>query len=262
MSSRNPRRWTVLLMREGATRSRSFEISPLRIGLASATVLLVLGALFAAMGRWLEKRAEREQARLQEARITALTEQNAKVLALSGQLDSLEVVYRRLENLLGVGRLEGERESRPPSPGARERDARTPAAAADPGAPTAWPLVQDGFVTRTFGDSADGASGAHEGMDIAIPIGSYVRASGGGVVVEAGSDEVYGRYIRIDHGGGVSSLYAHNSWLFRARGDTVERGEIIALSGDTGRSTAPHLHLEVDRDGSPVDPLDYLGRGR
>lgn len=261
MAADNPRRWTVLVMREGATRSRSFEISPLRIGLASLTMILVIGALFALMGRWVERRAESEEARIQATRITALTEQTTKILALQTQLDSLEVVYVRLENLLGVGMPTADPEHRRPQATTRAGGLQG-ANGSDPSSPSAWPLVREGFVTRSFGDSADGALGAHEGMDIAVPVGSYVRASGGGVVKEVGEDEIYGRYIRIDHGQGLSSLYAHNSWLFRARGDTVERGEVIALSGDTGRSTAPHLHLEVDRDGSPVDPLSYLGKAR
>jgi murein DD-endopeptidase MepM/ murein hydrolase activator NlpD len=78
------------------------------------------------------------------------------------------------------------------------------------------------------------------------------------VVEDSGEDREYGRYVRILHDGGLRSLYAHASWVFAAEGDTVEAGDVIALSGNTGRSTAPHLHLEVEQDGEPVDPLPWV----
>ncbi len=81
-------------------------------------------------------------------------------------------------------------------------------------------------------------------------------------MLDAGQDEEYGRYLRIGHAGDVSSLYAHNSWLFVEERDSVEAGEVVALSGNTGRSTAPHLHVEIERSGAPVDPLEFLGAGR
>jgi murein DD-endopeptidase MepM/ murein hydrolase activator NlpD len=77
-------------------------------------------------------------------------------------------------------------------------------------------------------------------------------------VRDAGTDDVYGNYILIDHGDGLESMYGHASRLFVRAGDRVERNEVIALSGSTGRSTAPHLHFEVRKDGEPVDPLTYV----
>jgi murein DD-endopeptidase MepM/ murein hydrolase activator NlpD len=85
-----------------------------------------------------------------------------------------------------------------------------------------------------------------------------VRAAGPGVVQVAGEDPVYGLHVMIDHGRGLETVYGHASRLFVSVGDTVRRGRLIAFSGSTGRSTAPHLHFEVRLDGMAVDPLTYV----
>ena len=129
--------------------------------------------------------------------------------------------------------------------------ARALAEAEEPTQPDAWPLSEAGYITRRM---ASGGS-SHPGLDIAVPKDSYIRAAGAGVVSAAGTDEVYGEFVLIDHGGGIESMYGHASRLFVAPGDRVERHEVIALSGSTGRSTAPHLHFEVRRNGEAIDPL-------
>jgi murein DD-endopeptidase MepM/ murein hydrolase activator NlpD len=87
---------------------------------------------------------------------------------------------------------------------------------------------------------------------------SYIRASGPGVVTKAGTDAVYGEFVLIDHGSGLETLYGHASRLLVKPGDRVNRHEVIALSGSSGQSSAPHLHFEVRLDGKPVDPLTYV----
>jgi len=119
--------------------------------------------------------------------------------------------------------------------------------------PTAWPLATRGFVTR-----ADGGASDHPGIDIAVASGSYVRAAGGGVVVDAANDPVYGLFVLIDHGDGWRTRYGHASHLVAERGRQVRQGEVVALSGSTGRSTAPHLHFEILRNGRPIDPLSMV----
>ncbi len=125
----------------------------------------------------------------------------------------------------------------------------------------AWPLAQRGFLTRNFGSRSGGSQEVHLGVDIAVPTGAYVRAIQAGRVEEAGEDAVYGRFVRIRHPDGLTSLYGHNSWLFAAVGDRVERLEVIALSGNTGISSAPHLHLQIEHNGLPVDPLPLIAEG-
>lgn len=116
-----------------------------------------------------------------------------------------------------------------------------------------WPLV--GAVTSTFG-IRDGRP--HEGIDIAVEEGTPVRVTSGGRVIFAGPRGTYGLAVIVDHGGGVRTLYAHCSRLMVTEGKNVDTGAIIALSGNTGHSTGPHLHLEVLKNGVPMDPLPYL----
>jgi murein DD-endopeptidase MepM/ murein hydrolase activator NlpD len=102
-------------------------------------------------------------------------------------------------------------------------------------------------------------AGPHPGIDIAAAQHTYIRASGAGLVLEAGSDSVYGLYVLIEHGNtGYRSMYGHASRLYVQSGEQVQQNQVIALSGNTGRSTAPHLHFEILQDGRPVDPFTLV----
>ena len=94
----------------------------------------------------------------------------------------------------------------------------------------------------------------HAGVDLAASSGTPVQATQGGTVRFAGSAVGYGESVVIDHGAGIESRYGHLQKVSVARGQRVERGQLIGLSGNTGRSTAPHLHYEVLVDGKPIDP--------
>lgn len=97
------------------------------------------------------------------------------------------------------------------------------------------------------------------GMDMAFPTGTPIRAAlPGTVTVSQYNAGGYGYYVMIDHGNGLSTLYAHNSKLLVRVGQTVEAGDIISLSGSAGRSTGPHLHFEVRVNGERTDPRYYL----
>ncbi len=131
--------------------------------------------------------------------------------------------------------------------------------------PSIWPTR--GWVTSDFGDSRGfgrRSSGGHrfgrmhEGIDIAAPKGTPIMASGDGFVTYVGYRAGYGNTIVIDHGNGISSVYAHCSAVFVNEGNRVSRGMIIAAVGNTGRSTGPHLHYEVRVDGVPVNPMQYI----
>ncbi len=123
--------------------------------------------------------------------------------------------------------------------------------------PNFWPVR--GYITRGFDISAgQGDEGYHPGIDIAVPRGTPVRASAGGYVLEAGWDDMYGYYVLIDHGYGIKTLYGHNDRLRVTKGERVGRGQTIGYSGNTGKSTAPHLHFEVIQNNKYEDPLNYL----
>ena len=117
-------------------------------------------------------------------------------------------------------------------------------------------------VTSEFGYRRDPFTGerrGHSGMDLAVPTGTSVRAAlPGTVIVSAYNRGGYGYYVMIDHGGGLATLYGHCSQLLARVGQTVEAGDVIALSGSTGRSTGPHLHFEVRINGERTNPRSYL----
>ena len=117
-------------------------------------------------------------------------------------------------------------------------------------------------VTSEFGYRRDPFTGerrGHSGMDLAVPTGTSVRAAlPGTVTVSTYNQGGYGYYVMIDHGNGLSTLYGHNSQLLARVGQTVDAGDVIALSGSTGRSTGPHLHFEVRINGERTNPRSYL----
>ena len=98
----------------------------------------------------------------------------------------------------------------------------------------------------------------HSGLDIAVPRGTDVKATGKGRVIFSGRRGAYGYLVIIDHGFDIKTYYAHNSKLLVEEGDIVERGHIIAKSGNTGRSTGPHVHYEVRIKDTPKDPLEFV----
>ena len=117
------------------------------------------------------------------------------------------------------------------------------------------------IVTSEFGyrkDPFTGQTKGHSGMDLAVPTGTSVRAALPGTVTVSQYSSSYGYYVMIDHGGGLATLYAHNSKLLVKAGDTVQAGDAVSLSGSTGRSTGPHLHFEVRVNGERTDPRSYL----
>jgi murein DD-endopeptidase MepM/ murein hydrolase activator NlpD len=98
----------------------------------------------------------------------------------------------------------------------------------------------------------------HEGIDVTAPMGSPIEAPAAGVVTDAGWESGYGNTVTIDHGYGIVTKFAHASKLLVRAGQRVSRGQRIALVGNTGLATGPHLHYEVHVNGRPVDPLKYV----
>lgn len=119
----------------------------------------------------------------------------------------------------------------------------------------------NGYISSPFGYRRNPFGGwrseFHNGIDIACSYGTPVKATAQGTVTYAGWDGYWGRKVEINHGFGTVTFYAHNSRLTVRVGETVEKGEIIAYSGNTGRSTGTHLHYTVFKDGVPVNPLNY-----
>lgn len=98
----------------------------------------------------------------------------------------------------------------------------------------------------------------HEAIDVAMSVGTTIKAADGGKVIFSGTKGTYGKLVIIDHGNGYETRYAHNSSLLVKQGDRVYKGQVIAESGNTGRSTGPHMHFEIRKDGNAIDPSKYV----
>ncbi len=186
----------------------------------------------------------------------ALAEEAGK----SGALGLGEILYRQLAGLDAA-----------PSPNQAKMTARTYLEAAGPAGnrreeaeaveTVLWPV--SGRISDRFGLRRHpilGVERMHNGLDIAAPEGTPVRAAADGRVTFAGWKEGYGYFVEIDHGDGLVTRYGHNRENSVEVGQRVARGQIIAKVGSTGLSTGPHVHFEVVRNGRPTDPLALLGQ--
>jgi murein DD-endopeptidase MepM/ murein hydrolase activator NlpD len=131
----------------------------------------------------------------------------------------------------------------------------------DKGARPAGAPIVKGWMSSPFGERVDPISGKkawHEGMDFAGAKGSEVIAVANGVVVFAGYRDGYGKMVEISHGKDMRTRYGHHEEVLVHAGQSVKRGDVIALMGSSGRSTGPHVHFEVLKEGRPVNPARYV----
>lgn len=128
------------------------------------------------------------------------------------------------------------------------------------GTPSEWPTLSK-RLTSNFGYRTDpfkGSAAFHAGIDIAGKVGDPVYAAGAGKVITTDKDSSHGKYIVVEHPGGLQTWYLHLSGIDVSEGDTVAKGEGIGKLGNTGRSTGPHLHFEIVKQGKQINPLPYL----
>jgi murein DD-endopeptidase MepM/ murein hydrolase activator NlpD len=225
------------------TRGRLRLVVGLGVGLVAGVALLA--------GTWWYMAARASQVPALESEVAQLRESQDQVAGLAAQLAELEARYRQIRSLFGIDTAQVIPEIwRAPAVGSRP-------STEDPeeALPTSWPLTQAGFVTQSL---LDGGEGDHPGLDIAVPSHSYIRAAGAGTVSDTGEDPVYGKFVTVDHRDGYLTLYAHASEILVETGQRVRRNEVIALTGSTGRSTAPHLHFEIRLNGDTVDPMTMV----
>jgi murein DD-endopeptidase MepM/ murein hydrolase activator NlpD len=265
--------YTLMIHREGELQSRQIRISAwvARLLMGIAIALVTVGILAVVFYGPTARAAAR--APFLEREVDRLKTENGRVVELARRLDEVESRYAQLRAMLGAGvTLPGTTpaagDSRPgddrlyvaPPMIAGAPSAMDSAAPPGPSIPSRWPLSVPSYRTRGLAEG-DPRTEAHGGIDLAVPAGSEVRASGGGQITETGTDSAYGLYIRINHGSGYESMYGHLSRAVVTRGDQVRAGQVIGLSGSSGRSTAPHLHFEILRRGRSVDPLSLVKEG-
>jgi murein DD-endopeptidase MepM/ murein hydrolase activator NlpD len=263
----NRRAVTIVVHTDGDLRTRQVRL-PLWVfragqGLAAAIVVLIL--LFFAFAAPLTRNAARVP-RL-EAEVSRLRAESARVGELAEALNRAEASYQSVRDILGRRRT-GTGRNPEVEPVQTRRAAPISAVAPSaprryetgPSVPSHWPLDVRGFVTR--GQVVAGSTvEEHGGIDIAVPPGSPVRAAGGGAVALTGVDPDYGLFVLLRHPDGYETMYGHTSRLLVRDGDDIGAGQVIALSGNTGRSTAPHLHFEIRRGGRSLDPLTFVKEG-
>ena len=264
---------TVVVHVDGDLNSRQYRVPlwALEAGKWGAVVVALLVVLFFAFSEPLAHAAARVPGLEQE--VARLRQETARVQQLAAALNRAEANYQELRQMLGVK-----------APPTTTRGGTSVASTADfstamravpiqavrpgstkqyesgPSVPSHWPFDVRGFVTR--GQVRPGVPDeSHPGIDIAVPIGTPIRASGGGTVTAAGYDPDYGLFVLLRHPSGYETMYGHTSRLLAAEGDEVQAGQVIGLSGNSGRSTAPHLHFEIRHDGKSVDPLDLVKEG-
>ncbi len=274
-------RHQILWYRPGDGKPREVVLSPMMLKLLVGVpfvvlVFFVVGVvLFASVGiraREVEDlQAENARLRAEMGRIAVLESRLSELLKFSEQVKRSLTEGADLERIIEAGKSVGQE-----VPSVTRSGAWVPVEPSDSGGhsffdpeelggresapsfPETWPV--EGFVTRGFERSVVDPANSHIGIDIAAPRGTPVRVVADGDVIVADWNPRYGHRVIVDHGGEVLSIYGHNEILFVRPGDRVRSGQPIALSGNSGISSAPHLHFELWVNGRPKDPKGFLPR--
>jgi len=261
---------TIVVHRDGALDSRQIRLSGWAVRALLFTGIAVAAGAIALAATYGPVTAAAARVPLLEREVSRLDAENRRVTELARMLDQAEARYAHLRGMLGADVAPPELSAQG-MPASDERLyvappllARAPLAPgaeeAGPSIPHRWPLSVPSYRTRGLAQN-DPSRETHSGLDLAVPAGSDVRASGGGRVKETGDDPAYGLFVMLEHPQGYETMYGHLSRVLVARGDSVRVGQVIALSGNTGRSTAPHLHFEIRRGGRSLDPLSVVREG-
>lgn len=254
--------FSIIIVPHDVDKTRTYKV-PYRmfyILVAAALVGIVALAVFlATYGRLLLKARE---AVVLAGQVEDLTIRNRQMEELRKNLAEMHARELKVRRMLGLPLAQEdstaiERVAVPETE--EEREVQSEKEEMLRATPTFWPVR--GYITKGY-NVAGGKSDPdyHPGIDIGVSRGTPVRSAASGYVIEAGYDDIYGYYVWLDHGYGIKTLYGHNDRLVVMEGERVGRGQTIAYSGNTGRSSAPHLHFAVTRDNVEVDPLKYLLR--
>jgi len=255
---------TIIVQPDGATASQTYRLPlwMLRAGMGFMAAAAVLAIVVAALYGPLLRAAGRVPGL--EHQVAKLKADNAKVRQLSAELDSVESRYAQVRQMIGGDIVRDPLTAGTALPVAPPVVARLADAPRGPSVglsvPRRWPLDEPGYITRGQ-VSSGGSDEVHPGIDIAVAVGSLVRAAGGGTVHQLGEDPEYGLFVLLDHPGDYQTMYGHLSRILVQPGASVAPGQVIGLSGNTGRSTAPHLHFEVRQKGVSLDPRTMVKEG-
>jgi len=252
---RRPGGLSVVFVPDEGGESKTFRLSPrgLRFAIVFGILGLVVGGVM--VTSWWYLAVQTARSWQLQAVVDSLQEERTQILSLADELTRVETEYERIRGLFGSSEANIPPDLWLPPSGLLGSQSVSQGAESVDHLPTSWPLTEAGYITQPL--IADDA-GDHPGLDIAVPTDSYIRAAGSGRVLRVGEDPMYGFFVVLEHGDGYQTVYAHTSTILVTRGQSVRRQEVIALSGSTGQSTAPHLHFEILLDGFPLDPLSMV----
>ncbi len=254
--------FTVIVVPHDPQKTRNYKI-PYRLFYVLVTFvgigLIAMIIFIATYGRLLLKARESV---LLAGQVEELTNRNEQIGEVLRNLSELHAMDLKVRQMLGVDIAEEDslamlrtQENEEPT----DREVQSSKEQMLRSIPSFWPVR--GYITKSYNVAGGtGDAGYHPGIDIGVERGTPVRSAASGYITEAGWDDTYGYYVLMDHGYGIKTLYGHNDRLVVMNGERVGRGQTIAYSGNTGKSTAPHLHFEVMQDNVNVDPLKYLLR--
>lgn len=246
---------TVLVVPHDERNVRRLRLSYARARVLVGAGLVLVAGLLAAGASWGRLASRAARVELLQRENERLEAENALVGEIAANLERTEDAYRRIRIMAGLPEQPASAPVATVSTiGGADEEALPAELRGRPGpAPSGWPLTIRGFVTARF----TGTEG-HTGVDIAVPLETRVVATADGTVKQTGSDSVFGVFVVLAHEDGFETMYAHNANILVEGGEQVSRGQTIAVSGNSGHSSAPHLHYEVRRVGRPVDPTPFL----
>ena len=252
--------FTVIVVPHDPQKTRNYRV-PYRLFFVFVTFicigLVAMLVFVVTYGRVLMK--ARESVVL-AGQVAELTRENEQIGEIVRNLSALRAMDLKVRQMLGVDIAEEDSlaiNRAQDIEGMTDREVQSGKEQMLRSIPSFWPVR--GYITKSYNiTGGPGSADHHSGIDIGVERGTPVRSAASGYITQAGWDDTYGYYIRIDHGYGIKTLYGHNDRLVVIRGERVGRGQTVAYSGNTGRSTAPHLHFEVTQDNVNVDPLKYL----
>jgi septal ring factor EnvC (AmiA/AmiB activator) len=269
--------FTFIIIPQNSTKTYTFRLARglLYFLAASCLVLVLVFAYMLVEHKDLLISASRAERLEAENRI--LRDQTYKVMELEGELARLQGIRQHLFEMAGLsgGPVEGMEKGSPArsavilseeglpgtaevsTSGLAEIQQHDTAATGAAHVPSLWPVR--GWVTAEFNESMPGREKGHQGVDIAASHGSPILSAASGMVAFSGWDKNLGLVVIVDHQNSLSTLYGHCSKVLVGVGEAVRQGQVIAHLGNTGLSSAPHLHFEIRENGFPLDPRSYLG---
>jgi hypothetical protein len=269
---RQSRRLSILIIPDDGSRTREFKMGYGAIrGLLLAETLLLVLVILGGVLHWRSLNWEAEALRMTRDN-KGLRSEMRQVDELAESVSRMKAIDRQLRAMLSPvidlpRSAASDREDSPSISVGTRPAARTVSTTAIRGmsvsdtrlVPDVWPVGRfEGLVTKEFVPIAGTIKAGHQGIDIAASEGALVTATADGRIAFAGEDETLGLVLSVDHFGAYLTRYGHNSVLLVRTGDAVRKGQPIALVGNTGRSSGPHLHYEIWQHGTPRNPRNFL----